>query len=127
VGNCQVKPSPYALIYDGIRWHVRAYCEKRQDYLDFVLSRFRGVPELLDSSEHGREQDSKWNTQVEVVVIPNPCQPLEQQEIIATDYAMQNRELHFFQRMPLVTTPWTGCRSAITISISSTRTTTPWC
>lgn len=28
---------PHTLIYDGIRWHVRAYCEKRQDYLDFVL------------------------------------------------------------------------------------------
>ena len=93
---------PHTLIYDGIRWHVRAYCEKRQDYLDFVLRRFRGVPELLDSSEHGREQDVKWNTRVEVVVIPNPCLPLEQQEIIATDYAMQARELHFSQRMPLV-------------------------
>ena len=63
---------PHTLIYDGIRWHVRAYCEDKKDYLDFVMSRFRGVPDLLDASEHGRDQDGKWNTEVEVVITPNP-------------------------------------------------------
>ena len=93
---------PHTLIYDGIRWHVRAYCEKRGEYLDFVMSRFRGVPDLLDASEHGREQDSKWNTQVEVVIIPNPCLSPGQQAIIALDYAMQQGQLRFSQRIPLV-------------------------
>lgn len=41
-----------------MRWHVRAYCEKNGDYRDFVLSRFRGEPELMDDvSEHTREAD----------------------------------------------------------------------
>ena len=72
-GETERELVPHVLVNNGHRWHVRAYCEKRQDYLDFVLSRFRGVPELLDSSEHGREQDTKWNTQVKVVVIPTPA------------------------------------------------------
>jgi predicted DNA-binding transcriptional regulator YafY len=93
---------PHTLIYDGIRWHVRAYCEKKGDYLDFVMSRFRGVPDLLDASEHGREQDSKWNTQVEVVIIPNPWLTPGQQAIIALDYAMQQGQLRFSQHIPLV-------------------------
>ena len=93
---------PHTLIYDGIRWHVRAYCEKRGEYLDFVMSRFRGVPDLLDASPHGREQDAEWNTQVEVVVIPNPCLTPGQQAIIAMDYAMQDGQLRFTQRLPLV-------------------------
>ena len=93
---------PHTLIYDGIRWHVRAYCERRGDYLDFVMSRFRGVPDLLDASEHGREQDDKWNTLVEVVIIPNPCLTPGQQAIIARDYAMQEGQLRFSQRLPLV-------------------------
>ena len=93
---------PHTLIYDGIRWHVRAYCEKRGDYLDFVMSRFRGVPELLDSSSHGRELDVEWNTQVEVIVIPNPCLTIGQQAIIAMDYAMQDGQLRFNRRIPLV-------------------------
>jgi predicted DNA-binding transcriptional regulator YafY len=93
---------PHTLIYDGIRWHVRAYCEKRGEYLDFVMSRFRGVPDLLDVSPHGREQDVEWNTQVEVVVIPNPCRTPGQQAIIGQDYAMQGGQLRFSQRLPLV-------------------------
>ncbi len=93
---------PHTLIYDGIRWHVRAYCEEKKDYLDFVMSRFRGVPDLLDTSEHGREHDSKWNTHVDVVIIPNPCLMPGQQAIIARDYAMQNGQLRFTRRLPLV-------------------------
>ena len=58
-GRVMLDGAPFTgpLIYTGMRWHVRAYCEKRGDYLDFVMSRFRGVPELLDSSSHGRELD----------------------------------------------------------------------
>ena len=93
---------PHTLIYDGIRWHVRAYCEKRGEYLDFVMSRFRGVPDLLDASPHGREQDVEWNTQVEVVVTPNPCLSPGKQRIIAEDYAMQDGQLRFTRRLPLV-------------------------
>lgn len=93
---------PHTLIYDGIRWHVRAYCEEKKDYLDFVMSRFRGVPDLLDASEHGREQDDMWNTQVEVVIIPNPCLTPGQQAIIAQDYDMQKGKLRFKRRLPLV-------------------------
>ena len=93
---------PHTLIYDGIRWHVRAFCEKRGEYLDFVMSRFRGEPDLLDASPHGREQDLEWNTQVGVVVIPNPCLTPGQQAIIAMDYAMQDGQLRFTQRLPLV-------------------------
>ena len=93
---------PHTLIYDGIRWHVRAYCEKRGEYLDFVMSRFRGVPDLLDASPHGREQDAEWSTQVELVIIPNPFLTPGQQAIIAQDYAMQGGQLRFSQRLPLV-------------------------
>ena len=93
---------PHTLIYDGIRWHVRAYCEKRGEYLDFVMSRFRGVPDLLDASPHGRELDVEWNTLVEVVVTPNPCISPGKQQIIAEDYAMQDGQLRFTRRQPLV-------------------------
>ena len=93
---------PHTLIYDGIRWHVRAYCEKRGEYLDFVMSRFRGVPDLLDASEHGRDKDDEWNRIVEVLVIPNPRLTEKQQAIIAQDYAMQDGQLRFTQRVPLV-------------------------
>ncbi|WP_338635848.1 WYL domain-containing protein [Erwinia persicina] len=93
---------PHTLVYDGIRWHVRAYCEKKGDYLDFVMSRFRGVPDLLDASEHGREQDIEWNTVITAVVIPNPGLSAVQQNIIASDYAMDDGKLFIHQRVPLL-------------------------
>ena len=83
-------------------YDVRAYCEKRGKYLDFVMSRFRGVPVLLDASEHGREQDIEWNTLVDIIVTPNPSLTPGQQAIIAADYAMEDGQLRFTQRLPLV-------------------------
>ena len=93
---------PHTLVYDGIRWHVRAYCEKKGEYLDFVMSRFRGTPELLNASEHGRKQDREWNTQVTAVVVPNPELSTTQQAIIASDYAMVEGKLLITQRIPLL-------------------------
>ncbi len=37
---------PHTLVSSGFRWHVRAYCEQKQDYRDFVLSRIVGIPDL---------------------------------------------------------------------------------
>jgi len=93
---------PHTLVYDGIRWHVRAYCEKKGEYLDFVMSRFRGEPELLDGSAHGRDQDLEWNTQVTAIVTPNPGLSQGQQAIIASDYAMTDGKLLIAQRIPLM-------------------------
>ena len=31
--------SPHALGNDGFRWHMRAFCHKRQRFSDFVLAR----------------------------------------------------------------------------------------
>ncbi len=93
---------PHTLVYDGIRWHVRAYCEKKGNYLDFVMSRFRGIPELLDASDRGRDKDSEWNTFVTAIVVPNPELNAAQRAIIASDYAMIDGKLLITQRMPLL-------------------------
>ena len=66
------------------------------------MSRFRGEPDLLDASPHGREQDLEWNSQVTAVVIPNPGLSEGQQAIIANDYAMPDNKLLLSQRIPLM-------------------------
>lgn len=95
--------SPHTLIYTGIRWHVRAYCEKNRDYRDFVLSRFRGIPELMDDqSEQHREHDQDWQTLVSVIIVPDSRLKPEQRSIIEADYGMQNGQLVVETRGPLV-------------------------
>ncbi|MFV3372382.1 helix-turn-helix transcriptional regulator [Pseudomonas sp. NY15435] len=95
--------APHTLIYTGIRWHVRAYCEKNRDYRDFVLSRFRGIPELMDDqSEHTREDDLGWNTLVPVIIEPDSRLKPEQRSIIEADYGMQDGQLVIEVRGALV-------------------------
>lgn len=93
---------PHTLVYSGARWHVRAWCEKNQDYRDFVLSRFRGRPELMDASPHGADDDSNWNTKVTIKIKPDPRLSPPQRAVIARDYGMKNAVLKIETRGPLV-------------------------
>ena len=93
---------PHTLVYNGLRWHVRAWCEKNLEYLDFVLSRFRDTPEILDNSEHGIDGDTEWNTLVTVRIIPDPRLSAEQQQVIEVDYGMQSGALQITTRGKLV-------------------------
>ena len=74
---------PHSFIETGSRWHLRAWCEKHGQYRDFVLSRFRGTPELMDSSLHDQTGDLAWNTQVELIFQPDMRLTPEQQQVIA--------------------------------------------
>ena len=94
--------APHTLVCTPLRWHVRAYCEKNQDYRDFVLSRFREVPEIIGPSPNSLEDDTLWNTSVEIVFKPHPELTQAQQAVIAHDYGMQNDQLKFNTRGSLV-------------------------
>jgi predicted DNA-binding transcriptional regulator YafY len=94
--------TPHTIIYDGVRWHVRAYCEEVKSYIDLVLSRFRNEPDLMDISNHSRGEDESWNTFVNINFIPNPYLSTAQQEIIATDYNMRDNKLVLNVRQPLI-------------------------
>ncbi|WP_422421326.1 WYL domain-containing protein [Pseudomonas sp. GZD-222] len=94
--------APHTLVNTGMRWHVRAYCEKNREYRDFVLSRFRGVPELLDKTEHGIALDEVWNTEVSVIIQPDPRLDAAQKAIIQTDFGMVDGQLEIPSRRALV-------------------------
>ena len=93
---------PHTLVHTGLRWHVRAWCEKNQEYRDFVLSRFRGTPELMDESEHGVEGDVQWNTTVTIRIAPDPRLSAEQRSVVERDYGMENGVLEVTTRAKLV-------------------------
>lgn len=89
--------SPHSLVFDGLRYHVRAHCEKNNAYRDFVLSRFcfeseALKPEFEGPSEFGKEQDSEWNTQLVLSIEPDNRLNEQQQRIIGLDYQMQQNE-----------------------------------
>ena len=95
--------APHTLVYTGMRWHVRAYCEKNREYRDFVLSRLRGVPDMReDKTENGIEGDEVWNTEVAVIIKPDGRLNKAQQTVIEIDFGMVDGQLVVPSRRALV-------------------------
>jgi predicted DNA-binding transcriptional regulator YafY len=95
--------APHTLVYTGMRWHVRAYCEKNREYRDFVLSRLRGVPDMReDETENGIDGDEVWNTEVAVIIKPDGRLNKAQQAIIEVDFGMTDGQLVVPSRRALV-------------------------
>ncbi|WP_239995659.1 helix-turn-helix transcriptional regulator [Nitrincola tibetensis] len=93
---------PHSFVKTGLRWHLRAWCEKSQEYRDFVLSRFRGVPELEQVSDKTGEDDHAWHILSEVIFAPDPRLTPAQKDVIQTDYQMENGELRITTRACLI-------------------------
>lgn len=82
--------APFALVDNGLRWHVRGYCRKRQAFIDFVINRISKV-KLLDEPpqpHESREADEQWNRIVEMELVPHPN--IKHPQAIELDYAMKN-------------------------------------
>ena len=94
--------APHSFVNTGLRWHLRAWCEKSEQYRDFVLSRFRGVPEILDKTRHPAKQDVGWNTQVTIILQPDQRLSPAKREVLENDYQMQNGQLHITTKGCLV-------------------------
>jgi predicted DNA-binding transcriptional regulator YafY len=84
---------PHAIVHSGMRWHVRAFCEKNQDYRDFVLTRFYGTPEHLGKSSKTSQDDIAWHTLVNVCFTTDQRLSDEQQAVVANDYGMTDNRL----------------------------------
>lgn len=92
---------PHALSFDGYRWHARAWCCRRQRFLDFVLAR---VLEILGSREEAVDvsQDKAWNLTVKARIGPNPLLTPTQQKAISLDYGMVDGVVEVEVRLSLV-------------------------
>lgn len=86
---------PLALVYNSVRWHVRAFDRKNRDFRDFVLTRISKA-EVLDGSEVVREEtseaDVQWSRVIELQLVPHPAHP--RKEAVLMDYDMPDGVLH---------------------------------
>lgn len=81
--------SPHAFGYDGIRWHVRAHCEIRRGFRDFVLGRILSAGQL-QATDIKSVDDVEWHQYVDLVLQPDPSLSPAQRKGIERDYAMKN-------------------------------------
>jgi hypothetical protein len=80
---------PFALVDNGLRWHVRAFDRRSEEFRDFVITRITQPKPLEDSAvlKHEKSnQDIQWTRIVEVELVAHPDAP--RPEIAGMDYAM---------------------------------------
>ena len=93
--------SPHSLVFSGVRWHVRAYCEKHRDYRDFVINRITSVDDEMGKAIEDDKNDTLWHQKIDVDICPNPNRSKAQQALIARDYNMKDGLLTLTERISL--------------------------
>lgn len=93
--------SPHTLVYTGFRWHVRAYCNDRQEFRDFILSRIERTPKPVTAEVPDSALDRHWNETITVTLIPNIKLTSGQQALVEKDYGMPEGRLKFTVRAAL--------------------------
>lgn len=77
---------PHNLVRAGRRWHVRAWCDERQDFRDFTLGRIVDARPLPIPAPRKEEDDAAWMAEVPVRLIAHPELTREQQEVVCFEY-----------------------------------------
>lgn len=93
---------PFALVDTGLRWHLRAFDRKSEEFRDFVITRIQN-PTALDDEPKSHERpdnDIQWTRIVELDLVPHPR--LSHPEIVRMDYAMQDGSMRMRVRAAVV-------------------------
>lgn len=93
---------PFALVDNGLRWHIRAFDRKTSKFRDFVITRIL-LAEAVDGGAPGRgegpDDDSQWTRVVELELVAHPDS--ERPELAALDYPMVDGVLRVRARAAL--------------------------
>lgn len=84
--------TPHGFGFDGLRWHVRAFCHRNIQFLDFVLGRCLEAAET-GPAEARAEDDWQWQRIFDVTLEPNPELTEGQRRAIALDYGMTDAKV----------------------------------
>lgn len=93
--------SPHTLVYTGFRWHIRAYCHKRQEFRDFLLSRIDRTPAPIILDAPSYLEDTLWHQHVEFCFIANTKLSDFQRTLVELDYCMPDGRLQVSVRKAL--------------------------
>lgn len=94
--------SPRAFGNDGLRWHVRAYCHRREDFRDFNVGRMKGLRENQPCT-FLEKMDEDWVSSGTMVIRANPNLPENEKTGLEMDYGMRRGTLSFPVRRALLT------------------------
>ncbi|MBF6057567.1 WYL domain-containing protein [Thiomicrorhabdus heinhorstiae] len=99
------KVYPHSLINSGYRWHIRGWEEESQKFKDYTLSRMEleGITLVEKKDDRSNiENDTAWNNEIGIFLIPNPSLSPEKRKIIALDFNMRDGILSVFCKEALM-------------------------
>lgn len=82
---------PKTLVFDGLRWHMRAYSLTHSDFRDFVLARIHRA--ILQGKSKPAPPDTLWDNMLTVEVGPHPGLSNKQKCVVERDYGMVDGRL----------------------------------
>lgn len=108
--------SPHTLVYTGFRWHVRAYCHKRHEFRDFILSRIDRTPKAVPDVSPNPASDVLWKEQIMLTLVPNPKLNEGQKALVEKDFGMPDGRLQITVRKALAHYTLQRYQAAITVA-----------
>ena len=127
---------PHSLVFDGLRWHVRAFCRKNMAFRDFVLSRFNGEVINEGKAQSNADDDLWWHQIIELEIQPDQRLTTAQQQVISDDYQMVGNKLliksraalinYLLQRLHISTEDPDPCKQQITLTPQSKKLIKPY-
>ncbi|MFT7292873.1 MAG: putative DNA-binding transcriptional regulator YafY [Pseudohongiellaceae bacterium] len=94
--------SPHTLVYTGFRWHIRAFCHKRNEFRDFLLSRIDRIPRSVEIPAPPIAEDLLWQELITISLVANAKLSDVQRSLVEVDYAMPDGRLQIPVRKALV-------------------------
>ncbi len=93
---------PRAIVHVGRRWHVRAWCAKRQDFRDFTMGRIRSVEPVLELFPLSIGKDEGWEKLVQLELLAHRKLSSDQQQVVRNEYFSGRRSRSLLIRSCLV-------------------------
>lgn len=93
--------TPHSLVFTHLRYHVRAYCHRNNDYRDFVIGRIKDIGEFGEPALF-KENDDHWNTLVFVKLGPHPKLVAAAKQLVEDDFCMENGEVQIPVKLALL-------------------------
>lgn len=93
--------TPHTWVWDGRRWHIRAYCHTHEDFRDFNAGRITGTRKPGPPGQP-QSEDHDWNTHATITLVLNKDLDPTRRRALDLDYQLINGQLKATLRKALV-------------------------
>lgn len=83
---------PRQIIFDGHRWHARAFCHHADGFRDFVIGRIDRIDHLAPATQTERP-DTDWQQIITIEIAPHPALSDAHRALVAHDCQMRKQRL----------------------------------